>query len=206
MAPSPTPLLDSITNTDSTMTPEMNETLNSLHETLSCPLCHALFRRPVTLLSCGHSYCQDCFERYNSNHWQCVVKSCNMPFMAGGSSGKAALFKINPTLASTVQGYQTIRDTLARAKPGWWKGDDENTAPNDKNITKKSSFWNEIDPANADKGGDDDDSETVDVIDIMADEEPTTAAFAPSREEDEAFGTAQDADNLSFQSCCDGTP
>uniref|UniRef100_A0A8D0AT65 RING-type domain-containing protein n=1 Tax=Sander lucioperca TaxID=283035 RepID=A0A8D0AT65_SANLU len=39
------------------------EHFNQLEEDLCCPVCHEVFKYPV-ILSCTHSFCRDCLQRY----------------------------------------------------------------------------------------------------------------------------------------------
>ncbi|XP_071978971.1 zinc-binding protein A33-like isoform X2 [Engystomops pustulosus] len=38
-------------------------TIENLSDGLSCPLCHHIFKDPVTLQSCGHNFCHTCLQR-----------------------------------------------------------------------------------------------------------------------------------------------
>uniref|UniRef100_A0A8C9RWT9 Zinc-binding protein A33-like n=1 Tax=Scleropages formosus TaxID=113540 RepID=A0A8C9RWT9_SCLFO len=42
----------------------MASNISALEEELSCPVCRDIYRDPVVLLKCSHSFCKDCLKKY----------------------------------------------------------------------------------------------------------------------------------------------
>uniref|UniRef100_A0A4W6BK12 RING-type domain-containing protein n=1 Tax=Lates calcarifer TaxID=8187 RepID=A0A4W6BK12_LATCA len=50
----------------------LSNKMASRSEDLSCPVCHDIFKDPV-LLSCSHSFCKDCLQRWEKPTKECPV-------------------------------------------------------------------------------------------------------------------------------------
>ncbi|KAF1763477.1 hypothetical protein GCK72_011743 [Caenorhabditis remanei] len=66
------PGLDSNATTSTACINDGQPLRRDLSSDLLCPLCDQLFYRPV-MVTCGHSYCESCIERYTRNTRICVI-------------------------------------------------------------------------------------------------------------------------------------
>ena len=61
-------------------TQDQLEAMQELSESLSCPLCHDVCTKPVSL-GCGHFFCHVCIDKYCQNNWGCPGKTLLQPIM-----------------------------------------------------------------------------------------------------------------------------
>ncbi|CAB9509738.1 expressed unknown protein [Seminavis robusta] len=97
----------------------MRQSLNELHATLLCPLCHQLLQNPSTL-SCAHTFCWKCIEAFSCKNNICPVKECGLPLAMTGSR-QGSFLKINPSLETVLSSLQTICQALDKAPSNWWE-------------------------------------------------------------------------------------
>lgn len=100
-------------------------TRNETHFILWCyySLETQIFKRPTTLASCGHSFCETCIDDYNCIHSTCPATGCGMPMSIVGG-GRGSFRKVNPQLAQCVESMQLVCQGLNQAPDEWWKSND----------------------------------------------------------------------------------
>ncbi|KAF2897035.1 hypothetical protein ILUMI_09151 [Ignelater luminosus] len=54
-----------------------SNSLESLEDELQCAICKEMFINPVTL-SCTHTFCKYCIERWRQNHFHCPICRCKI--------------------------------------------------------------------------------------------------------------------------------
>jgi Zinc finger, C3HC4 type (RING finger) len=59
------------TPTTTQLTRGMHEALQQWQAKVTCPLCHLIMVRPVSLTMCGHTFCESCIDDYVDNSWTC---------------------------------------------------------------------------------------------------------------------------------------
>lgn len=106
-----------------TTTPAMRSSLEELHSSLLCPLCHQVFVDPSTL-ACAHTFCLSCMDEYACNAWSCPVPGCGFPLTCRGSR-EGSYLKINPQIQTVVQSLDVICKTLNEAPKEWWNAEEE---------------------------------------------------------------------------------
>jgi Zinc finger, C3HC4 type (RING finger) len=58
------------------LTRGMHEALQQWQTKVTCPLCHLVMVRPVSLTMCGHTFCESCIDDYVDNSWTCPSTLC----------------------------------------------------------------------------------------------------------------------------------
>ena len=77
--------VDAVLNKASQGTPEMRKSLQEMKELLKCSLCKCIYVDPVSLVTCGHSFCRKCIENHNCDDPHCpgtlelrIISSINL--------------------------------------------------------------------------------------------------------------------------------
>jgi len=111
--PPPPPLgLDPLKTTKT-----IRKSLAGLQSCLFCPLCNNVFKDPVTLPACAHSFCQLCIRDYSCDNYNCPT--CSLPITLRGSRA-GGFDKTNPQIETVVSSFRTICSALNAAPKQWW--------------------------------------------------------------------------------------
>lgn len=93
-----------------TLYTETNTILHELQQLFTCTLCHQIYSRPATLLSCNHIFCADCIEQHEDAATTvgavCPVPRCNIDYYVRDKRANNGLVSIISSFLPLLQYVQ----------------------------------------------------------------------------------------------------
>lgn len=82
---------------------KLENAVKSLIANLSCSYCLELLNKPITLIPCGHSFCNKCKEAYEDKCYECKQEVSSKGFIRN---------KFFDEIISKIQYIQSVTDAV----------------------------------------------------------------------------------------------
>ena len=90
--------------------------LKNMEESLSCVVCRDIFRNPISLYPCQHSFCSECVRKSLKEQLKSLKRTANCPVCRIQLDATGIAFdkciRPNPTLEDLSKAYSKIRNEL----------------------------------------------------------------------------------------------